>query len=291
MNIYNKYLIFAPFIYANIYGNYKIKLLINIPILCYFVSYYFDDILKLKLRIQNYFFKKSDFVLKKVLLYTNLTHSIDVTSNFKKNVKNEIHKNIILQIYTEKKITCNYSQDIRLKIFFTYKNNPYIIYFPYYQIYNKSSSTHIVPYPPYTDEILNNYRNDIIAPYHISYSKKKYLYSLFNMESKNIKSIKINDNECKILHNYFDMIKTPFYDYGILYNIPIKLRWALEENNIAMHTVQKFHLQFLNLYFDEENMELKEHNIIMNGNDHENILISDHMKNILLKKLIENKKI
>ena len=80
------------------------------------------------------------------------------------------------------------------------------------------------------------------------------------------------------------MIKTPFNDFGILYNCPIKLKWILYENGIDIYSFSKFYLKFLNLYFDEEKMDLNNHFIEFNQDEIDNILISDRMKEILIQK-------
>lgn len=115
---------------------------------------------------------------------------------------------------------------------------------------------------------------------------KKFLYSLFSIDSKNILNIKINDVENLQLLNYFQCLKTPFNDFGILYNVPVKLIWALYENNIDLESFNKFELNFLNPYFDENTFELIEHNIKLSNNELNNIIISNYHKDILDKKII-----
>ena len=83
---------------------------------------------------------------------------------------------------------------------------------------------------------------------------------------------------------YFESVKTPFNDFGILYNVPIKLIWALYENNIDLENINTFELIFLNPYFDEDTCELKVHNIKLLGNQLNELIITDHMKDILRKK-------
>lgn len=86
------------------------------------------------------------------------------------------------------------------------------------------------------------------------------------------------------------MIKTPFNDYGILYNVPIKLIWFLVENNIDISTFNKFYLKFESVYINEETFELNEHTIRMSNNDLNEYIISDRMKEILIIKKKEDSK-
>lgn len=296
--IKSDYTIFLPLLYSTFFAkNRFIKVGFGIAYSYYLYSYrafyletIIDDILIIKIKlyniIYNKYFKKDDFILQKVLLYTNLKDNIEVTKYFKTNVTNKISRSTIKELYDHKNIPLEYNPDIRLKIFFCYKNNNYIIYFPYVKNINKDFEEYYIPYPPYSDKIIAHYRSDIIIPYHTEFVKKKILYSLFSIESKNIGSIKINDLDDNNLASYFEMVKTPFNDYGILYNVPIKLIWALYENNIDLENINTFELIFLNPYFDESSNELKVHNIQLLGAQLNDLIISDHMKDILDKKIM-----
>ena len=66
-------------------------------------------------------FAHVEFILQKVLLYTNLKDNIEVTKYFKKNVTNKISRSTIKDLYDHKNIPLEYNSDIRLKIFFCYK--------------------------------------------------------------------------------------------------------------------------------------------------------------------------
>ena len=171
--------------------------------------------------------------------------------------------------------------DCRLKIVFYYKKDKYILY------YSPNLTKNFVPYPPYTEKIITDFRTDIVYPTHVNQNEKKVFYSLFNIDSKNIAKIEIDD-KCvsSDMLRYFNEIKTPFNDFGLLYNCPIKLKWILQENNINISIFKKFYLLFLNVLFDEDTLTLKEHFINMTDADIDNILISDRMKEILQKKNI-----
>jgi hypothetical protein len=111
------------------------------------------------------------------------------------------------------------------------------------------------------------------------------------MESRNLLSVDINGIENNHLLNYFKKIQTPFCDFGILYNNPVKLSWVLMENNIHINEFESFYLKFLNLYFDEDLMDLKEHSIQLNKNDLNKYIISKRMEDILLLKSKNDKNI
>ena len=298
--IKSDYTIFFPLLYSTFFVNNKfIKVGFGIAYFLYLYRYrtfylekIIDDILIIKLKIENKYFKKDNFILQKVLLYSNLKDNIDVTKYFKTNVSNKINRNTIKELYEYKNIPLEYNSDIRLKIFFLYKNINYIIYFPYSKNINKESEEYYIHYPPYSEKIIADYRNDIIPPFHTDIIKKKFLYSLFSIESKNIDTIMINNIDNIDLILYFESVKTPFNDFGILYNVPIKLIWALYENNIDLENINTFELIFLNPYFDEDTCELKVHNIKLLGDQLNELIITDHMKDILRKKneYVENNK-
>lgn len=118
------------------------------------------------------------------------------------------------------------------------------------------------------------------------------------MESKDIQNIIINDvnyDKDSSLYKYINMIQTPFNDLGLLYRCPVKLGWLLYENNIDINEFKNFELKYLNMYFDEECLDLFEHKILINKDNfydniknsdilNENILISERMKYIINKK-------
>jgi hypothetical protein len=252
--------------------------------------YYFEKILDIYFTIKLYLIKKknnnnNDFNLIKVELYINLNNKINVTTYFLKNNINYIDKNLIKNIYADELIVFDNNDDIRLKIYFEYLNNFYIIYFPYnVNINNDKIIEYYLPYPIFTKKIMEDYRNDIILPYHNVNIKKKLFYSLFHIDCKDILTVEINNITNDKLKEYFELIKTPFLDYGILYNVPIKLKWILSENNINIFEFEKFYFKFLNSYLCEEEMDLKEQELIMNKNDLNNIFITDRIKQILEEK-------
>jgi hypothetical protein len=253
--------LFIVYIYNN--RNYYINKILD----CIFYSKIFTDSIYLK-----YFKKeKKEFVLDKVLLYTDLTKNYDITSYFNTIYFSEINKSVFDNICIRNNIDISdNNDDLRLKLYFTYKDIKYILYFSY----NNNS---YIPYPPYSFEIMRNYRLNIVLP---GYSNKKKIYSLFNIDSKNISYIYVNNIQNDVIVNYINQIRTPFNDFGLLYN-PVKLSWLLYENSIDITTFNSFTLKFLNLYFDEVKMDLIEHYIKIDNSDLNKIIISDRMKEIL----------
>lgn len=254
--------------YINKFMYYHLENVINVILLTKIQIY---EIINTYYKIYN-----NDFVLDDVLLYTDLTNYYKVTNYFKYTKINIINNDTIEKILKEYNLNF-YNENTRLKIFFTYKNIKYIIYFKY-DILND----YYISYPPYSEQILENYRNNIIKPSYFKVNNKNSFYMLFNIESKNILDIKINNElvDNKIIE-YFNMIKTPFNDFGILYKCPVKLLWILSENYIEIEDFYDFYLKFLNLYLDEINMELREHFINYTKNDLEKNLISKRMEEIL----------
>jgi hypothetical protein len=302
VNDINNYLLFPYFIYFNFINKYNVlKYFFNIFFIYhlydhryYYINVIIDTYLILKFKINKLFSKNKSFILKEVLLYTNLSENYNVTNYFYKNKNNirKINKLLIDDIYTLLNINFDNKNDnnIRLKIYFKYNDIDYIIYFPYNNTYIDNTNNYYIPYPPYSETIISNFRNDIIYPYYVTELKKKYFYSLFNIESKDILSTEINNYNCNYLIKYFEMIKTPFNDYGILYNIPIKLIWFLVENDIDIDTFNKFFLKFESIYINDETFEINEHFIEMNNNDINKFIISERMKDILIIKKNEDSK-
>jgi len=333
MNFFKKTIQFIPLIYANTISNisyirYSINALYLIHICKNYNTYglaILDIILNIKMKCTNCieYFKKdhNDFKLLSVDLYYGLYSHDDVTQLFLKLVKDRIDKSIIEKIYESKQFylkTCKDTEsknnipvlfetslsnsNSRLKIRFRYKGNEHILYFPY-------THTEYVPYPLYSKEILNDFREDNILPYYTNkINGNNILYTLFSMESQNIDKITINNidyDKNSLLYKHFTMIQTPFNDFGILYKCPVKIIWIMIENNINIYDFLNFELKYLNMYFDEDCMDLFEHKISINTyneiskkiDDNTNTnnnntktlenfeLISDRMKYILDKKI------
>jgi hypothetical protein len=289
-----KALYIIPFIYANFITkvNY-IKYSINALYLVNFCNNYdiyllntLDVILNVKIKcvelIRYLSSDNKDFVLLKTELYNDLYSYQDVTKEFLSIIKDRVDRKVIIDLYSFINKEIVFNDDIRLKIYFRYKSIEYIQYFPY----NNES---YIPYPLYSEDIIKNYRNDYVYPNFINENiNNGIFYSIFSMESKDIDSIIINDtifNKDTELYKYFKKIQTPFNDLGILYQCQVKLLWVLVENSIDLNTFKNFELKYLNMYFDEEKMDLLEHKITFNTNDYTSYkYIIINLKDISTKK-------
>jgi hypothetical protein len=277
-----KYIIYPSFIYFNfINKNNYVKYTFNTYFLYHiynnrynYLNSILDTFFTIKNKIYSLFPKNKNFEVQKVFLYINLTEYYDVSGYFYKYQYyiHELNKNLILDIYSLLDIKYKENENIRLKIYFIYNNVEYILYF---------GNNNPIPYPPFSEEIINNYRNDIIDPYYMHKIQKKYFYTLFNIESKDILYIKINNEEDPLLLKYFNMTKTPFNDFGLLYDNPVKLDWVLSENYIDYETFHKLYLKFESMYFNEETFELYDHVIEMTNNQLNDFVISERMKEII----------
>jgi hypothetical protein len=247
--------------------------------------YLLDHILTIKINIINYYksFFDYKFILIKAHLYTDLSNNINVTRYLKSNLFDKIDNNLIKLLFILNNIEFNVNDDIRLKIYFKYEQIDYIIYYPYKIAHEKKidKDDYYLPYPIYNIEIMDNFRNDIVLPYYKDLKKQKVFYSLFHIESKDILLTCINDIHNDQLYKYFNLIKTPFNDFGILYNVPVKLRWILIENNIDIETFNNIYFKFLSIYFCEKDCDIKEHYVKMDNNDLDKVFISERMKDIL----------
>lgn len=240
-----------------------------------FLNNSINNILQIKIYFLSFINKNKNkkFILKNALFYLDLKTAHNVFNYFKFNNVTVLNDQLLDNILSYYKIPVYYSTNNRLKLFFTYDGKEYILY----HSYNGNN----IPYPPYTDEIINKYRSDIILPYYSEKKKDKSLYSLFSMSSKDISVVKINGVHSDKIKNYLLSIQTPFYDFGMLYCMPVKLEWIVAENNIT--DFNTLYILFLNLYFDEENMDLKDHEIFMTKDDVRKSICSEIMTDFLKK--------
>jgi len=147
----------------------------------YYLNLALDNILNLKLYIQKIFKNNYDnrFSIGKVLLYIDLENNIEVTQYFtnKQNNIKYIDKNLINNLYSEYMISIYDNMHIRLKIFYRFNGNNYIMYFPY-------SNSDYIPYPPHSNEIMESFRNDLIIPTHTQVRKKNIYIQLLALNVK-----------------------------------------------------------------------------------------------------------
>ena len=164
-----------------------------------------DYLFFIKLKITNFYsnyFIDNEFILDTAILYTdsynyhNVTYYFNYYNNTKTNKINKIDKidnNLIKKIYDTLDIKYVENEDARLKLAFRYKNKKYILYYPIKkQIFNIfDEKNYFIPYPPYNDEIINNYRKSIINPHYNIPTKKSILYPLFMIDSKDVCNVEI----------------------------------------------------------------------------------------------------
>jgi len=263
-----------------------------------FLYYYIDLLFNVKIKIYDFFqylFINNNFILNDVELYTTVSKKYNIKFYFDNYEINKIDAKLIYDIYKFYRINFEDNEDIRLKINFTYNNNNHILYYPLHkQIFKDfAEDKYYIPYPPYNETIISNYRKNIVNPIYYTSTKKSILYSLFMIDSKNLHKVELSKQNDKInnyyttllndkLLKYFNKIKTPFNDFGLLYNCPVKVKWILVENSIKIKSFKKLFIKFLNMYFDDENFELKDH--FINLTNIEDFVISERMKSELLIK-------
>jgi len=259
-----------------------------------------NAILEFKIKMNKKFIKffyGDGFRMTEIYLYTDLTTNYDVSNYIDFFLLKKIDVSIIDDLYEFYNIKFQNNEHIRLKIIYYFNGDKYISYFPFYKINIMNGDSMILnknyhlPLPLFSDSIMENYRKNIVYP---AYSKlfneeqinnnftvNNKIYNLFNRESKNISTLTLNYIFNKELLNYFKMIKTPFNDYGILYNCPVRLIWILVENNINISDFKNFYIKYWEQIFDVQNLTLKDH--FINIDNLNSIIISEHMKEILSK--------
>ena len=221
---------------------------------------------------------KEDFRLTRLLLFTSLSEYTDITEYFHElGPVHFIDADFIKMAYLGREM--HEDENIRLKIFFTYKESEYILYFPYKK--PTPHKLHCIPYPPYSEKIMSYYRNDIVIPTYMKHRHKKHFYTTFQMDSKDIMEVKINDTCDPEMERYFDMIQTPFCDFGKLYHCPVKLEWALVENGIDMEIFRSLTLKYVNPHLNEDTMELEDHVIQFTSRDMKEEILSPMMKKVI----------
>ena len=300
------YLLTIPVIYSNIYRshatnfinfmfimnitlNYETILLDSVDKYCRTKIYITSKIKNNKNIINNLLYKVGyyknthfEYQLLNAHLYTDLSQNYNITSFF--NIIDKIDKKLFTLIYEDFNIKFEDNENIRIKLNFIFCNKEYILYIPY-------NLKNDIQYPPYTNEIMDKFKNNIVNPIHKSYNKKYPLYTFLTMNFRDI-------DECKIYYNdhsnighidikeYIKKIDTPFNDMGILYDCSIPISWICNDNYVSTDNFKKIYLKYSNYYFNEEKMELEEN--IYESNHLNNIFISPILKIYIDKKIDEN---
>jgi hypothetical protein len=287
-NIINEYVV----IILNVMYSYDFYINNKVHINTYFKNIsiiILHELIKYKIylkKIYNKYYINNNFILEDAYIYINAYESINIKLEFKYDLKNinKIDDKIFLNILNKYNIqNTEYNDDIRLKLIYYYKDIKYIQYIPYKPFFK--TNNYYIPYPLYNQEIEEKLLKGIVEPLFNEEDNKLLLYTLFKIDCKNILNIEINNKNFNYyLHDYFEMIKTPFNDFGILYNCPIKLKWILIENGMDINKFNNLKITFLNGYLDENTFEFKEHELEMFKEDLEKIFISERMKEILTLK-------
>lgn len=274
------------FIYIfNVAFNYKIILLDIIDKYCMTKIYIQDKINNNKNIINNLLYKIGyyknkhfEYQLLNAYLYTNLSKRINITSFFNNNYDiDKIDKKLFTYIYEYFNIEYENNNHIRIRFDFMFCNKEYILYVPY-------NSKNNIPYPPYTNEIIEKYKNNIVIPIHHTYNTTYPLYTFLSMNFREIDECKIHYSDGIIINikDYIKKINTPFNDMGVLYGCNIPILWVCIDNNININYFKKIYLKYTNYYFNEEKMDLEEN--IFESSDLNTMFISP-----IIKEYIDNK--
>jgi hypothetical protein len=306
------YLLTIPVIYTNIYPshatnfinfmfimnislNYEKFLLDTLDNYCRVKIYITSKINNNKNIINNLLYKIGyyknihfEYKLLNAHLYTDLSQNYNITSFFNNNYDiDKIDKNLFIQVYYKFNIKFEDNIHIRIKLNFIFCNKEYILYIPY-----NLKNDNYIQYPPYTNEIMDKYKNNIVIPMHKTYNKKYPIYTFLTMNFREIDECKIYYNDDSKIENiditdYIKKINTPFNDMGILYDCSIPISWICNDNYINIDDFKKICLKYSNYYFNEEKMELEEN--IYESNDLNNTFISPILREYIDKKINENK--
>jgi len=223
-----------------------------------------DKILNIKLWITskyNEYFPVKEFILEDVELYFNLDFYKNVKSYFLKYCKNGINmdlmENILEHYNTSHFLKIRDYQNMRLKIKYIYMGKKGILYYSYLPIIERNEERNI-PYPPYTEKIVEDYKKDIIHPFYPELPNSKLsIYPFFTMDCKDVKDVLLyKENMNHYLLKYIQQIQSPFYDFGLLYDCPVRLAWVFAENNFDIYN--HLRIKFIGFYLNEETMTLED---------------------------------
>jgi len=310
-NIYiSKYTNFVNFMYLSIlFCNYKpilMDIIDTYALSMYYYHHYYPICKKyIKQKISIYPNPYPEFELVSAYFYTDLTSKTDITkffNNFKEKLISIDTYTFDLIAYkynlTMKKNTVEPNNDIRIKLEFYFYDKKYIMFVPY------TIKKHI-PYPPFTNKIMENYKHSIIEPNYEIQNKQYPLYSFLHINFKDIDSAVIinnSSNQTINIKEYIEQLNTPFYDMGLLYDCAIPAKWIYvdfglinnndfnnnfnndnnknnKNNNNNDNDNIKLKIKYACPYFNEELMELEEN--IIECNEINNICQTNILKNYL----------
>jgi hypothetical protein len=138
----------------------------------------------------------------------------------------------------------------------------------------------IIPLPLYNENIIKDFKDDIIYPYYPKHSKSASFYSLFHIDCKNIKSVIYNGTEDKLLLRRVNEYKGFFNDFGLMYKSELQAKDILSDKELR--ELKELKIEFEAPYFDEDTYDIIPHIItIRSGTDY---IISDRIKSIIQKR-------
>jgi len=233
---------------------------------------------------ENYFMVKG-FRITNIIVYepnvqlvTGLNSHINYTEY--SEISPIVYKQIINNMNNSIQYTLNiqncYSYESNLKICYEYDEKPYI--FIYTSKMAKAKVT--IPLSLYSEDIIKNFKNDIIFPYYTKHSKDASFYSLFNIDCKNIKSVTYNGVEDKLLLKRINQYKGLFNDFGLMYKCELQAKDILCDHELR--ELKELKIEFESPYFDEDTFDIIPHVIIIKSG--EDYIISERIKSIIQKR-------
>ncbi len=239
---------------------------------------------KYKSIYEKYFMVRGFRITNIIISEPNVSLVTGVNSNYKYKEYNElspaVYEQIIISINNTIQYTLNiqncYSYESNLKICYEYDEKPYI--FIYTSKMAKAGVT--LPFPLYSENIIKDFKNDVIYPYYIKHSKENSFYSLFHIDCKHIKSVTYNGEEDKLLLKRINKYKGVLNDFGLMYKSELQAKDILCERELK--ELKDLKIEFEAPYFDESTFDIIPHIItIKNGEDY---IISERIKSIIQKR-------
>ncbi len=233
---------------------------------------------------QTYFMVKGFRITNIIICDPNTCLVTGLNSNYDYKEYTElspaVYEQIIININNSIQSTLNihncYSNESDLKICYNYDEKPYV--FMYTSKMAKSGI--ILPLPLYNENIITNFKNDIIYPYYPNHSKSASFYSLFHIDCKNIKSVIYNGTEDKLLLRRVNEYKGLLNDFGLMYKSELQAKDILSDRELK--ELKELKIEFEAPYFDEDTYDIIPHIIrIKSGEDY---IISERIKSIIQKR-------
>ena len=305
------YVIGIPVIYLNISDNNYVKLqFIN---LLYIMNLYqlkndvLNDLVHLYAHTKYYIGfvmdkigkRYPEYYLHNAWFYINLKDKINITEYFMNNNIDRLDNDFFDMILDKEKIhmTPEYMTDIRIKLEFMYNYTNYILYVPYvYKVHkykldgvDKKSIKTIedkdiyIKYPPYTNDIINDYRNNIVIPNYEENNKKYRFYNFFTIDCKDIDEayvLTVSGDKIDV-QEYISKIQTPFHDNGLIYHMPVKVSWLCNDNDIEIAEFSKLYIKYSNFYLNEEDYDIVMNDHVICKESVNDYVLSDIMKNYM----------